>query len=97
MGFYHEQRPGPEPDANPGCLDVLVITRVVLGILFLPIAAIVLVIMDIGVIFYAFSIHSALALIPIAVTVAAIWAFARWDRNRDRPPDSDELPPPRIM
>lgn len=94
MGFYYEQQPGPEPESKPGCLDVIVMTRVVFGILFWPIAALFLVITDIAVVFYLFAIHPALALIPLALTVAAIWALARWDQNRERPGGLDDLPPP---
>jgi hypothetical protein len=96
MGFYYDQGPGPgpDPDSKPGCLDVLVMTRVVFGILFWPLAALFLVLIDIAVIFYLFFIHPALALIPIAITVGAIWAFARWEQNRDRPEGLEDLPPP---
>lgn len=92
MGFYYEQRP-PEPDDNPryGCMDVLLITRVVLGVLFWPIAAFMLLVLDIAATFYLFAIHPALALIPVALTAAAIYAFARWDQNRTRPVDPRDL------
>jgi hypothetical protein len=66
-----------------------VITKVVLQVLFWPIAAFTLVIIDVAVAFWLFTIHPALALIPVALTAAAIYLVARWDQNRDRP----ELPP----
>ena len=36
--------------------------------------------------FVLLTVHPALALIPIAVIVLAVYAFARWDQKRDRPP-----------
>ena len=36
--------------------------------------------------FVLFTVHPALALIPIAVTGLAVYAFARWDQTRNRPP-----------
>lgn len=91
---YYDQQRGPEPESNPGCLDVIVITRVVFGILFWPVAALILVIIDLAAIFYLFTVHPALALIPISLSVLAIYLIARWDQNRDRPPGLDERPPP---
>jgi hypothetical protein len=92
MGYYYEQRP-PEPDDEPryGCLDVLLITRAVLGVLLWPLAVFLLVILDIAAAFYLFTVHPALVLIPVALTAAAIYAFARWDQNRDRPIDTRDL------
>ena len=88
MGYYHEQGPRNE-DKGPGCLDALVITRVVFGLLFWPVAALMLVIVDLGAIFYFFTVHPALALIPISLTAVALWLFARWEQRRFGPP-SDE-------
>ena len=92
MGYYYEQRP-PEPDDDPryGCLDVLLITRAVLGVLLWPLAVFLLVILDIAAAFYLFTVHPALALIPVALTAVAIYAFARWDQSRDRPIDTRNL------
>ena len=90
MGFYYEQKPPDKgDDSNPGCLDVLVITKVVLQVLFWPIAAFTLVIIDVAVAFWLFTIHPALALIPVALSAVALYFVARWDQNRDRP----DLPP----
>jgi cobalamin synthase len=83
MGYYYEQRP-PGAEKGPGCLDALVITRVVFGMLFWPLAALILVFVDLGVIFYFFTLHPALALIPLAWTAAGIWLFARWEQRRIR-------------
>ncbi|MEX2245396.1 MAG: hypothetical protein WEC75_01800 [Dehalococcoidia bacterium] len=78
---YYEQRP---PDGEPryGCLDVLVITRAVFGLIMWPFVAMVGIFADVSVTVMLFAVHPALALIPIALTAAAIGAFARWDRRR---------------
>ena len=88
MGFYYEQRPPDRDDEqNPGCLDALVISRAILQVLFWPVIVLVLVVLDIAVTFVLFTIHPALALIPIGVTVAAVYLFARWEQQHFRPPD----------
>jgi hypothetical protein len=70
-------------------------TRVVLSILFWPIAAMLVVLADVVAFFYLFTVHPALSLIPLSLTAVAIWAIARWDQNRDRPEGLDDhLPPP---
>jgi hypothetical protein len=99
MGFYYEQKPGPNDDRDkgPGCIDVIVITRVVFGILLWPILAMAAVILDIAVAFYVFTIHPALALIPLAITMFAVYLLARWDQNRERPEGFDDLPPPPLL
>jgi hypothetical protein len=95
MGFYYNERPPGRDDKpeQPGCLDALIITRVVLQLLFWPIAGLFLVIIDVGVAFVLFTIHPALALIPLAITIVAVWLIARWEQNRDRPPDYGEHGP----
>ena len=90
MGFYHEQRP-PNDDKpeKPGCLDAIVITRAVFQMLFWPVAAMILVVVDIGFIFYLFTVHPALALIPIAFTFGVVMLLIRWDQHRDHPGSLD--------
>jgi hypothetical protein len=58
----------------------------VFGVLFWPLLAIALVLIDAGVIFYAFTVHPAWALVPLAITGFALWLFARWEQKRFRPP-----------
>jgi hypothetical protein len=86
VGYYYDQKP-PDEEKPPGCLDALLITRAVFGILFWPVAAIFVVLVDLGVIFYLFTIHPAWALIPLALSGIGIWLFARWEQQRFRPPD----------
>lgn len=84
---HYEQRPPDDRERPPGCLDVLVITRAVFGVLMWPIGVMFAVILDIGIAFYLYATQPLLALIPVAITAAAIWAFARWEQRRGGPPD----------
>jgi hypothetical protein len=70
-------------------MDVFVITRAIMGMLLIPIAALFFVIADIAAIIWLLTVHPALALIPIALTAVAIWLLARWDRRRGHPADFD--------
>ena len=86
MGFYYDKRPSPnDDDPKPGCLDVFVITRVVLGLLFWPLAGIMGVVLGLGIALYLFTVHPALALIPVAIGAAVIYLLARWDQRRSTP------------
>lgn len=91
MGLYYEQRPPDNDDASkPGCLDALVMTRVVLGLLFWPMAGIMGVVMGLGLALYLFTVHPALALIPVAIGIAVIYLLARWDQRRSTPEEFRE-------
>jgi hypothetical protein len=90
MGYYYEDQPPDQGDQRPGCLDALVITRAVFGLLFWPIAALVAVILDIALTFYLFALHPTLALIPVVLTAVAIAAFARCEQHRFRPHGMDD-------
>lgn len=94
MGYYY-QRPPDEEEKPPGCLETLVITRVVFGVLFWPVVAILLVLVDIAAIFYFLTTNPLLALIPGAITVVALLLLSRWDQTRPRGPgEKPGLPPP---
>ena len=79
MAYYQQ----PPPDERPGCMDAVVITRAVFGLLFWPFAALIAGLADLFVIVWLFTVHPALALIPIAATAAVVYAFALWERRRD--------------
>jgi hypothetical protein len=81
--MYHQQEPEEEP---MGCRDVFVVTRAAFGVLMWPLLALLLVMVGLGIVFYLFVIHPALALIPIGLVVLAAIAFARWEQRRSRPP-----------
>ena len=85
MGFYYEPEPPPKDD-RPGCMDVIIITRAVFSVLFWPMLALVLVLIDAGAVFVLFAVHPALALIPVGLTGAGIWLYARWEQRHFRPP-----------
>jgi hypothetical protein len=84
MVYYEQQKP-PE-DERPGCLDVWLISRAMFGILMWPFAVLIGLLVDLYVIVLLFDIHPALALIPVAITAAGVWLFARWEQRRFRPP-----------
>ncbi len=86
MGYYYEREPQRE-DRPPGCLEALLIIRVTLGIIAIPVAAMLLLLVGIMVTLALFVIHPALALVPLAVSIGGIWLFARWERRRMLPPE----------
>ncbi len=76
----------PKQDARPGCRDVWVITLAVFAVI-LPIVGVIIALLGALIAtFVLLTIHPALALIPIALTAAAIFAFMRWERQRFKPP-----------
>jgi len=81
---YYEQQPRDDREKPPGCLDVIVITRAVFGVLMWPIILMFAVVFDVGITFYLYATRPLLALIPVALTGAAIYAFTRWERHRLR-------------
>jgi hypothetical protein len=81
---YYEQQGPDDREKPPGCLDVIVITRAVFSVLLWPIAVMFAVIADLGVTFYLYATRPLLALIPVAITAAAIWGFTVWERHRYR-------------
>ena len=84
MVYYQDQPPSNEKPS--GCLDLLLITRAVFGVLFWPLAAIVVVFVDLGATWVLFTMHPALAFVTIVPTAVGIWLFARWEQRRFRPP-----------
>jgi hypothetical protein len=85
VGYYYE-RPPAEEEKPPGCLDALLIMRAVFGVLIWPVLALFAVLGAVGVTLYMFTVHPALALVPIAATGGALWLFAKWEQARFRPP-----------
>lgn len=84
--MYYDQGP-PTDGKGPGCLDALVITRVVFELLFWPVAVMLLVLGDLAAVFYLFTVHPALALIPLGIAALGVWLLARWDQRRHNPLD----------
>ena len=81
--MYQEPEPRQEPG---GCLEVWVLTRAMFGILFWPMLALIGVILAVVFIFFLFTVHPALALIPVAAIGVALYLFARWEQRHFRPP-----------
>lgn len=84
--------PAPEVYEPPrqvepgGCRETWVITRAVFAVL-LPIMLVLIGLLGMVVIAVAlFAVHPALALLPVAGFVLAVFVYARWERERFRPP-----------
>jgi hypothetical protein len=90
---YHQPEPQEEPSARDGpapggggCLEVWVLTRAAFGVLFWPLAALVGFVLAVVLVLFLFTVHPALALIPVAAIALALYLFARWEQRRFRPP-----------
>jgi len=71
---------------RPGCRDVRVLTLAMLAVIAPLIGAVAIIAGGIAASIWLFTIHPALALIPVALIVAAIVIYARWEQIRYRPP-----------
>jgi len=76
----------PQQDQRPGCRDVWVLSLAMFAVILPVMFAILALLGGIVLAFVLFTVHPALALIPLAVMALAIYAFARWEQNRFRPP-----------
>lgn len=83
---YYERQPPPD-DERPGCLDALLITRVVFELLFWPMVALFVVLLDAALFFFLYVTYAPLALIPVALAAVGLWLFAWWEQRRSRRPD----------
>ena len=82
MGFYYGQSQPPEEKEPGGCRDVFVLTRVVFGVLLLPLAVMLGVILGLILVIYLWSISALLGVLAIAVVAIGIGLYARWERGR---------------
>ena len=83
MGFYYGPSSAPEPEKEPGgCMEALVLTRAAFAALAIPVAVLVGSIAAIILLFVAFSVHWLVGLLYIALIVAGIVAYARWERRK---------------
>ena len=87
MVYYDQNQRPDDAEKPPGCLDALVITRVVFSILFWPVAILIGVMLSLAVALYLFTVHPLLGLIPIAFMVGAIMLYARWEQRHYSSPD----------
>ncbi len=83
----------PQGQKEPsGCLQTIVITRVIFGILLVPVAFISLALFFVVFTFYLFTANPPLALIPLFGGGLLVWGLAKWERARiakENPPDND--------
>jgi hypothetical protein len=84
MGFYYGKSEPPEEEQPHGCLDVLLLTRAVFGVLLVPLAALVGSLAAIGLILYLFSRWWVLGVAGLAAAAVVIYLYARWERNHFR-------------
>lgn len=83
---YH---PPPPSEAN-GCIQTLVISRMIFMILLIPVLLIISVMFAVMAIFVAYSEHPILGLLVISIVGALIYLVVRWERHRverDYPPE----------
>ena len=76
------QKPEKPP---PLWLEVFTLTRAVFAVLMWPLLALFGVIIIIVGLFIALAVHWGLGLLGLALIVAAIFAFARWEKSRYPP------------
>jgi hypothetical protein len=77
----------PPRDLRSGCRETWLLTRATFAIIIPALAAMIAVLAAIVGTIILFSIHPALALLPVAAVAVAIALYARWERKRFRPPD----------
>jgi hypothetical protein len=80
----------PAPSEPNGCIQTLVISRMIFMILLIPLLLIVSVMFAVMAIFVAYSRHPVLGLFVVSIVAALIYGVVRWERHRverDLPPD----------
>lgn len=86
VAMYYPQRPR-EPS---GCLETLVITRLIIAMLLVPLLLIVVAVIAVIVAFYALTIHPLLALLTILTFAGALIGVVHWESRRiarEAPPE----------
>ena len=71
-----------EPKEPSGCMQTLIITRVVFSLLAVPLAIIGAAMFTLVMTFYLFTVNAPLALIPLALGVAGVAGLYRWEQAR---------------
>jgi hypothetical protein len=81
----------PQAPREPnGCLQSLVISRLIIGMLLIPMALIIGCVVAVILTFYALAAHPLLALLVIVCSVGIIVGLAKWESwrvTKDMPPD----------
>jgi hypothetical protein len=89
MGQYYYPQ---EPKEPSGCMQTLIITRVIFSILAVPLSILGGAMMTLILALYLFTLNPPLALIPAAFGVAGIILLVRWENQRierERPREED--------
>jgi uncharacterized membrane protein len=71
-----------EPKEPSGCMQTIIITRMIIGMLAVPIALIMGAVIFIMLAFVALSVHPLLALLVVAIGAGAIILGGRWESRR---------------
>ena len=79
----------PAPKEPNGCLQTLVITRMIFQILAIPIAMILIGLVAVVILLYAFSESPLLALLVIVTLGFVLYAIMKWEQRRIQ----REMPP----
>jgi uncharacterized membrane protein YoaK (UPF0700 family) len=74
----------PPPREPSGCIQTLVISRMILQILFIPLSLILGAILAVLLTLYAFSEHPLLGLVVIVGAAFLVVAAAKWEGRRIR-------------
>ena len=78
----------PPPDERPGCRETVILTRAAFAVLLPILAAMIAVLVLVMTVLLLLFTRPVLAIIPLILLVAAVFAFTRWERGRYRPPGS---------
>ena len=76
----------PPREERPGCRETLILTRAAFAVLIPIFAAMVAVLVLVMTLLLLLLTNPILALIPLALLAGGLFAFARWERGRHRPP-----------
>jgi hypothetical protein len=74
---YHQ--PSREPN---GCFQTILITRVIIGVLFIPLVLIFGAIVAVVLTFYAFTVNPLLGLLVLAGGIGTLIGLAKWESSR---------------
>lgn len=89
MGFYYGPSQDPKEPEQPGCMDALILTRVILGLLLWPLVVLVGLVAVVVALVYLFSTFWLLGVLGLLVIAGGIYLYSRWERRRFQGPDLD--------
>jgi hypothetical protein len=82
----------PRPQKEPsGCLQTLIITRIILQILFLPLMLVAGGVAGVILFFFALTVNPLLGLLVLALVGVGLYFLGRWEAGREAagPPPND--------